>query len=222
MEKEGWESTLLKWLGKLLLGLALLVTTPTTFWFVQKHVPDPEWYAAIAVLFVDGGAFFWFYNGQHRTRGNGQSIIAWGMFSVSLLGMATAFSLQVIGVNFPPEVKPWLEGIIVAVILSNILFGLLFEFADPAAQLRRADRKWHADQEAEKQRQEHDQTKRERDAEIKKALLQREIELAKLTQQLAILQHSAADEQAKARELGYGTSNGDRQKETHAETPKNL
>lgn len=199
MEGKGWEHSVLLALGKLLLLAALLVTTPTTYWFVQQYVPEPAWYPYLAVLFVDGGAFFWFYTIQHRTRGDGQTIVAALMCVLSILGMASAFSLQMLRVELPRDTASFLQVVIVTVILLNIIAGLGFEFLDPSAQLRRSARKWSADQESKRAAAEQGQAQREKETLDEHAILQRQLELTDLQRRLAELKNQLDAAQSQVR-----------------------
>jgi hypothetical protein len=186
--QDGWEHTALTWIHKLLLLAAVLVTTPTTYWFIQTHVPEPAWYPFCAVLFVDGGAFFWFYNLQYRTRSHGQTIIAALMFGLSVVAMAAAFSLQMLGVVLPEEARPVLEVVIVAVILLNIVSGLFFEFFDPEQSLSRAARQFQAQETSHKAQAVQLSEHAEASTRIAHENVTRELELTRKKKELAELQ----------------------------------
>jgi hypothetical protein len=197
----GWMAQVLKVAHIILIVAALAVTTPTTLWFLQRHVPDPAWYAFAGVAFVDLGAMFWFAAAEKLARGDGQKIIAWLMFGVSFLGMVAAFSLQMLNAILPDDARPFLTIYIIFVILANILAALLFAHADPDAALQRTLRHLVSKRESEHRLGAVRQAHAEEIVSDEERRLNREIRLAQKRQELARLQNTATDEHETARAI---------------------
>lgn len=177
-----WQTTLLAWIHKGLLLAALVVTVPTTFWFLEKHVGSTWWYPYIGVLFVDGGLLLWYYSLDHWARNHEQRIIAAIMMGVSALGVATAFLLQILNIQVEPLV---VEIIIPFVILANIGALLAFGFFNPEAILRRTQHAWHWRQQQVEREGEREREARRRAAANASAANQEEATLIALETKIA-------------------------------------
>jgi hypothetical protein len=190
---------------KLLLTVGLLVTIPTTFWFIQRHVPEPWWYPFLAVLFVDGGAVFWFYTLQHRSKSHGQDLIAGVMLAISAVGMISAFFLYMLGTTFDENTTGVFSFIIVSVIVANIAAGFAFEFTDPAKKYHRKQRKDAAARVIEGKRLEHGIANQSADALAEQRRQVQEKEMIELKQKNAAQQSELDIMKSELRRLQSGT-----------------